>query len=128
MLAPFVSTGRLAGLERQQQTIRQITVPVGARAKCAGHRPDHVGARQHVAGDRELIGELVPAPRHAARSCMAKPPVVIDPVHLTDLAIAIFSEEGAERHVDRHTLSEQRDALPAEIGIDARLGRDGAAR
>src|SRR5262249_56837411 len=78
-------------LERHEQALGQILSLTVARAKRPSHRRDDVGPDQHVAGDRELLGLLVTAPRHAARSGVAEGALAVQPMHLTDVALAILA-------------------------------------
>ncbi len=128
LLAALITAGGLPRFERQEQTVRQVSPLAPARTKGARQRRNHIRAGQHVARDRELVGLLVTAPRHAARSGVAEGAIAIQAVYLTDLALAVLSEKRAQRDVDRHALSEEREPLPTEVGIDACPRGDRAAR
>ena len=127
LLAALVAAGRLSGFERHEQALGEITPLAVTRAKGPGHRRDDVGTGQHVAGDRELVGLLVTAPRHAARPGVAERALTVQPVYLTKLAVTVFSKQGAQRDIDRHPLGHERQALTAEIGVDPRLRGDGSS-
>src|SRR5207249_7339830 len=108
LLAALVAAGRLSGFERHEQALGEITPLAVTRAKGPGHRRDDVGTGQHVAGDRELVGLLVTAPRHAARPGVAERALTVEPVYLTKLAVTVFSKQGAQRDNDRHPLGHER--------------------
>ena len=59
---------------------------------------------------------------------MAERALAVQPVHLTDLALAVLPEERAQGDVDGHALGDERQPLAPEIGVDACLGGDGPAR
>src|SRR5882762_8927190 len=72
LLASLVTAGRLSGFERHEHALGEIPPLAVARAKGARHRRDDARTSQHVAGDRELVGLLVPAPWHAGRPGVAE--------------------------------------------------------
>src|SRR3989441_10927142 len=124
LLAAFVAAGRLPRPERQEETLREVPPLAVIRAERAGHRPNDVGAGQHVARDRERVAVLVTAPRNAARPGVAERALGVQTVNLTDVAITVLPEEGTQCDVHRHTLSEQCQSLTPELGVHARLGGD----
>src|SRR5882724_12651629 len=128
LLAALVASGRLPCFERQEEALREVPSLAAVRAERAGHRRDHVRANQHVTGDRKLVALLVTAPRNAIGPGVAEGALAVEPVHLTDLPLAVLPEESAQRHIDRHTLRKERQPLPAEIGVHARLRGDRSTR
>src|SRR5215470_13359243 len=88
LLAPLVATRRLPRLERHEQPLGQIPALTVAGAKRIRHCRDHVGAGQHVARDRELVGLLVAAPRYAAGPGVAEGALAVEPVYLAHVALA----------------------------------------
>src|SRR6266850_480658 len=128
LLAALVASGRLPCFQRQEEAFREVPSLAAVPAERAGHRRDHVRADQHVTGDRKLVALLVTAPRNALGPGVAEGALAVEPVHLTDLSLAVLPEESAQRHIDRHTLRKERQPLPAEIGVHARLRGDRSTR
>ncbi len=92
-------------------------------------RPDapQLGDLIGVVADAEIVIHARLADGRHARSGVTEGSLAVQTVHLTDLAFTDFSEQSAQCDVARHTLGEERQPLPAEIGVDTCLRGDGPA-
>ena len=72
--AALVAPGRLAGPEREEEALEER--PPCRLLEGRDRVADHFGPGQHVAGDGEVLAQLVPAPGNASGARIGRVPAV----------------------------------------------------
>ncbi len=124
LLATLVATGRFAGLQGGDQAARQRqVVPLAHGARPS--RRDHLGAGQHVAGDRHVLADPMAAPGHTLGTGMGRELRIgahdMDPAML---ATGIGCRQDAHQIGRADTFADQPQPVWPVERVEERLGAD----
>ncbi|MEY9701702.1 hypothetical protein ABIE71_004445 [Bradyrhizobium diazoefficiens] len=125
LLAAFVAAGGFARAHRREQAAREGQAVIGDVG--LGGLVEHVGTREHVAGDGEAAARDVAAPVDAVapgvRSNLA---ARVHDVDLAAFAPVVGREQAGEYVMRVQAFTQELDAVDAVIGIHEGLGCDRA--